>query len=53
VAVFLDPTRNQRELARVCALTLPAVASVQFSGFTPWVMSVTFARSGLSSTAWR
>ncbi|GLY19387.1 hypothetical protein Kisp01_64010 [Kineosporia sp. NBRC 101677] len=53
VSVFLDPTRNQREAARACLLAEPAVASVRVSGFTPWVMFVTFAPVGLSSSAWR
>lgn len=43
VAVFLDPTRNQRELARSCVRRgVEGVASVKFSGITPWVMFVTF-----------
>ncbi|MBT0773169.1 hypothetical protein KIH74_29770 [Kineosporia sp. J2-2] len=53
LAVFLDPPGDQREAARVGVVQLPGVASVTFSGFTPWVMFVTFTSAGLSSAAWR
>ncbi|GLY14456.1 hypothetical protein Kisp01_14710 [Kineosporia sp. NBRC 101677] len=52
VAVFLDPTRNQRELARGCVMQLDGVSSVKFSAITPWVMFVTYSSLGLNSRAW-
>jgi len=38
VVLFLEVTLQQHELARACALRLPAVSSISFSGLSRGVM---------------
>jgi hypothetical protein len=46
VVVFLEAGLQQYELARRCALKLPGVTSVSFSGHTPTIMYVYGAEPG-------
>jgi hypothetical protein len=40
IVVFLEATLGQFELARGCALRIPAVGGVTFAGFSPAIMYV-------------